>query len=83
MINAYNFHNPVEAHDAMCEQLIWGDNTKRTDYDWSHGTEVGQHNVSIFCESVVRAGGSPSSARGWCRARVWDVGSGAGGDPVC
>lgn len=54
MINAYSFHNPVEAHDAMCEQLIWGDNKDhlRPDYDWSHGTEVGLHNVSIFCETI-------------------------------
>lgn len=52
MINAYNFANPVEAHDAMCDQLVWGDNTERGDYDWSHGTEVGIHNVSIFCDTI-------------------------------
>lgn len=53
MINAYNFGTPLEAHDAMCEQLIWGDNTEKVDYDWTHGTEVGLHNVSIFCETVA------------------------------
>jgi hypothetical protein len=52
MIHAYSFNNPVEAHDAMCEQLIWGDNTKGIDYDWTHGTEVGLHNVGIHCESM-------------------------------
>lgn len=52
MIRAYNFKNPVEAHDAMCEQLIWGDNTEGVDYDWTHGTEVGLHNVSIFCRTI-------------------------------
>lgn len=52
MINAYNFRNPVEAHDAMCEQLVWGDNTAGLDYDWTHGTEVGIHNVSIHCASM-------------------------------
>lgn len=53
MINAFNFANPVDAHDAMCERLIWGDNTKRVDYDWSHGTEVGLHNVSIGCDTIA------------------------------
>lgn len=54
MIRAFNFKNPVEAHDEMCERLIWGDNTDpaNLDYDWTHGTEVGLHNVSIFCESI-------------------------------
>lgn len=52
MIHAYNFKNPVEAHDAMCEQLIWGD-TPGHDYDWTHGTEVGLHNVSIHCDSIA------------------------------
>lgn len=52
MIHAYSFANPVEAHDAMCEQLIWGDNTRGIDYDWTHGTEVGLHNVGIHCESI-------------------------------
>jgi hypothetical protein len=53
VINAYKFATPLEAHDAMCEQLIWGDNTNGVDYDWTHGTEVGLHNVSIGCESIA------------------------------
>jgi hypothetical protein len=53
MINAFNFANPVEAHDAMCDRLIWGDNTDQVDYDWSHGTEVGLHNVSIGCDTIA------------------------------
>jgi hypothetical protein len=52
VINAYNFANPVEAHDAMCEQLVWGDNSEGVDYDWTHGTEVGLHNVSIHCDTI-------------------------------
>lgn len=51
MINSYTFANPVEAHDAMCERLIWGDTPDR-DYDWTHGTEVGLHNVTIGCKTV-------------------------------
>lgn len=53
MIHAYSFPDPVTAHDAMCEQLIWGDNTKGVDYDWTHGTEVGLHNVGIHCQSIA------------------------------
>lgn len=52
MINAYSFANPVEAHNAMCRQLIWGDNSEDTDYDWTHGTEVGLHNVAIHCDTI-------------------------------
>jgi hypothetical protein len=55
MINAFHFDNPVSAHDAMCERMIWGDNTdpRNPDYDWSHGTEVGLHNVSIHCDTIA------------------------------
>lgn len=53
MINAYSFANPVEMHDAMCEQLIWGDNTgPKPDYDATHGTEVALHNVSLHCDTI-------------------------------
>jgi hypothetical protein len=53
VINAYTFPDPVTAHDSMCEQLIWGDNTgERADYDWTHGTEVGLHNVVIGCDTI-------------------------------
>lgn len=52
VINAYHFANPVEAHNAMCERLIWGDNKTERDYDWVHGTEVGLHNVGIHCDSI-------------------------------
>ena len=52
MINAYNFDTPLAAHDAMCEQLIWGD-TPGKDYDWTHGTEVGLHNVSIHMKTIA------------------------------
>lgn len=51
MINSYEYDNPVQAHDAMCKQLMMG---KRlgVDYDWTHGTEVGIHNVTIGCRSI-------------------------------
>lgn len=52
MFNTYHFSNPIEAHDAMCEQLIWGDNVRGVDYDWTHGTEVGLHNVGIHCDTI-------------------------------
>lgn len=53
MINAYSFDNPVKAHNGMCKQLIWGKNEGQApDYDWSHGTEVGLHNVAIHCDTV-------------------------------
>jgi len=51
MIHSYSYNNPLEAHDAMCEQLVFGD-TPGKDYDWTHGTEVGLHNVGIHCETV-------------------------------
>lgn len=55
MLNSYTFSDPVAAHDAMCEQLIWGDNKNhlRPDYDWTHGTEVGLHNVTIGCQTMA------------------------------
>lgn len=53
MIQAFHYANPVDAHDAMCNRLIWGTNEgKRLDYDWTHGTEVGLHNVSIHCDTI-------------------------------
>lgn len=52
MINPFNFPDPVTAHNQMCERLIWGDNTDGIDYDWTHGTEVGLHNVAIHCDTI-------------------------------
>lgn len=52
MIHAFNsFENPVEAHDKMIENLVWGDRPGHH-YDWVHGTEVGLHNVVIHCKSI-------------------------------
>lgn len=51
MIHAFKFNNPVEAHDGMCETLMLGD-TPGMDYDWTHGTEVGLHNVAIHCQTI-------------------------------
>lgn len=52
IVNAFEFANPVEAHEQMCERLAFGD-TPGTDYDWTHGTEVGLHNVAIGCRSFA------------------------------
>lgn len=54
VINSYHFATPLEMHTAMCKQMIFGKNTdpERPDYDWSHGSEVGLHNVSIHCASM-------------------------------
>jgi hypothetical protein len=38
-------------HDAMCKQLMFG-KTPGVDYDWTHGTEVGLHNVTLGCETI-------------------------------
>lgn len=51
MIHTFKYANPVEAHDEMCERLMYGDRPD-TDYDWTHGTEVGLHNVGIFCDTI-------------------------------
>lgn len=51
MIHTYRYSDPVAAHDGMCEQLMYGDQPG-TDYDWTHGTEVGLHNVGIHCETI-------------------------------
>ena len=39
MIRAYNFGDPVAAHDAMCEQLVYGDQ-RGGRMGPLHGTEV-------------------------------------------
>lgn len=46
----FRFADATEAHDQMCEALMFGDKPG-VDYDWTHGTEVGLHNVTIGCES--------------------------------
>lgn len=51
MFHAYNYTDPVAAHDGMCEQLVYGDRPG-TDYDWVHGTEVGLHNVALHCDTM-------------------------------
>lgn len=51
MIHTFTYPNPVAAHDGMCERLMYGTEPD-TDYDWTHGTEVGLHNVGIHCESI-------------------------------
>ena len=51
MIHAYSFPDPVQAHEAMCERLVFGD-TPGVHYDWTHGTEVGLHNVAIYCDTI-------------------------------
>lgn len=53
MIQSFHFPDPIAAHTGMAKKMIWGDNTKDTpDYDWSHGTEVGLHDVAIACDTI-------------------------------
>lgn len=49
--HSFNFADPVEAHNEICEMLVYGDKPGR-DYDWTHGTEVGLHNVGIHMETA-------------------------------
>jgi hypothetical protein len=51
MIHAYTYSDPVQAHDSMCKQLVYGKESG-VDFDWIHGTEVGLHNVSIHCDTI-------------------------------
>lgn len=51
MIHSYKFRDPVEAHDEMCHSFLFGDQPGQ-DYDWTHGTEVGLHNVAIHCRTI-------------------------------
>ena len=51
MIHAFSFKDPVEAHEAMCEQLVYGERPG-VDWDFVHGTEVGLHNVAIHCDTL-------------------------------
>lgn len=50
MINAFSFANPVDAHESMCKKLMMGNSLYER--DWTHGTEVGLHNVALHCESI-------------------------------
>jgi hypothetical protein len=52
MIRAFSYANPLDAHDDMCDRLVFGDNSREMDWDWTHGTEVGLHNVAIHCKSI-------------------------------
>lgn len=50
VIRALDFVDANEVHEAMCEKLMYGD-TPGDDYDWTHGTEVGLHNVMLGARS--------------------------------
>lgn len=50
-LNTYTFSDPVAMHTAMCKQLMFG-KVPGVDYDWTHGTEVGIHNVTIGCDTI-------------------------------
>lgn len=54
MLNTFKFDDPVHMHETMCERFMFGDNSDPQDleYDWTHGTEVGLHNVTIGCKSI-------------------------------
>ncbi len=49
MIHAYNHPDATTLHDGMCERLMFGELSR--DRDWSHGTEVGLHNVMLGAQS--------------------------------
>lgn len=52
MIHTFNHQaDPVAAHDFMCKRLMYGDRMGH-DWDWTHGTEVGLHNVAIHCDTI-------------------------------
>jgi hypothetical protein len=51
VIHVFNATDPVDAHDKLCETLMFGDQPDR-DYDWTHGTEVGLHNVAIHAKTI-------------------------------
>lgn len=50
-IHVLEADNPLKAHNAMCTQLVYGTRLG-VDFDWTHGTEVGLHNISIWCPTV-------------------------------
>lgn len=49
MINARTYETATDAHEGMCENLMFG--TSTADRDWTHGTEVGLHNIAIHANS--------------------------------
>lgn len=51
MIHVINASDPLDAHDKMCERLVFGHRLGR-DFDWTHGTEVGLSNVVIDCDTI-------------------------------
>lgn len=50
MIHAHTYDTPADMHEAMCDRLMFGKEFG-VDYDWTHGTEVGLHNVMLGCRS--------------------------------
>jgi hypothetical protein len=50
VINAMRFPDATTMHERMCRKLMLGDRPGK-DFDWTHGTEVGLHNVVIGVES--------------------------------
>lgn len=50
-LHSFTFPDPVAMHDGMCKKLMLG-KQPMVDYDWTHGTEVGLHNVTIGCETI-------------------------------
>lgn len=50
MLNAYEYATATELHEAVCTKLMFG-TEYGVDYDWTHGTEVGLHNVVLGARS--------------------------------
>jgi len=51
MIRVIKAQTPLGAHTRVLNRLVYGVRTD-VDWDWTHGTEVGLHNVTIGCESI-------------------------------
>lgn len=50
MIHAFTFPDAYSLHENMCERLMYGTEFGK-DWDWTHGTEVGLHNVVLGARS--------------------------------
>lgn len=50
MITALKFPDAQTMHERMCHRLMFGTEFGKH-WDWTHGTEVGLHNVTLGCES--------------------------------
>lgn len=69
MIHTFRAPDALAAHDLMCKTLMFG-KTPGRDYDWTHGTEVGLHNVGMYADSFDY---NFNLARLWIPKSRWSV----------